>query len=89
MRAATIKTISYTPENIPGEAKELPYYLFSELIRISAAISALADGHIEITHVTPEKPRDGDIRLADGTDWNPGSGKGVYAYYNSAWHLLG
>lgn len=40
-------------------------------------------------HVEPAKPRSGLTVLADGTDWNPGSGAGVYTYYGSAWHKLG
>lgn len=41
------------------------------------------------TYVAPSKPRSGDIRLADGTQWNPGSGAGFYGYYGSAWVKLG
>lgn len=40
-------------------------------------------------NVEPTKVRDGMIVLADGSDWNPGSGQGFYGYYASAWHKLG
>jgi len=40
-------------------------------------------------HVEPSRPRTGMTLLADGTDWNPGSGAGVYTYYGAAWHKLG
>lgn len=40
-------------------------------------------------NVAPAKPRDGLTVLADGTNWNPGSGQGVYTYYGGAWHKLG
>lgn len=44
---------------------------------------------VEARHVEPEKPRDGMIVLADGTDWNPGGeGEGFYVYYNAAWTKL-
>lgn len=36
-----------------------------------------------------EKPRDGDVVFADGTNWNPGSGKGFYGFYNGTYHFLG
>lgn len=36
-----------------------------------------------------DKPREGDIVFADGTNWNPGSGKGFYGYYSGAYHFLG
>ncbi len=37
----------------------------------------------------PAKPRDGQIAYADGTNWDPGSGEGVYAFFNGVWNLLG
>ena len=40
-------------------------------------------------NMAPTKPRTGMIALADGTNWNPGSGAGVYAYYGGAWNKLG
>lgn len=30
-------------------------------------------------HVAPDKPRDG-LFYADGSDWDPGSGKGIYRF---------
>lgn len=39
--------------------------------------------------VEPAKRRDGDVVLADGTSWDPGSGAGFYGYYGAAWHKLG
>lgn len=41
------------------------------------------------TFVEPTRLRDGLTVFADGTEWNPGSGRGVYTYYGSAWHKLG
>lgn len=36
----------------------------------------------------PKNPYDGMIIYTDATVWNPGSGQGVYAYYNSTWNKL-
>lgn len=44
---------------------------------------------METLHAAPAKLRDGLTVLADGTDWNPGGGQGVYTYYAGAWHKLG
>jgi len=74
---------------VPTSADELPRYLNDEIPRLWAAIKALAAGHLDTTYVAPEKPRQGDLILADGTSYDPGSGVGVYVYYNSAWHFLG
>ena len=65
-------------------------YLQTELDRISAIISNLADGHFDVSNVAPDKPRTGDIRYADGSNWNPGStGEGVYIYLSTgAWSKL-
>lgn len=40
-------------------------------------------------HAAPAKPQEGQVVLADGTDWDPGSGAGVYCYYGAAWNRLG
>lgn len=89
MRTPTIGTPVYAPGEPPQDQAEQVRFLRTELQSIGSAINALALGHLDPTHVVPIKPRSGDIRLADGTDWNPGSGQGVYCYYGAAWHLLG
>lgn len=40
-------------------------------------------------HEEPERPESGMIVFADGSDWDPGSGQGIYCYYGSAWNKLG
>lgn len=89
MRSPNLSTATYTPARTPLNAEELPRFVEAELQRISATIALLAAGHIDTSTVAPAKPRAGDIRLADGTSWNPGSGAGIYAYYNNTWHFLG
>lgn len=43
------------------------------------------------THNEPLKPQHGRLYFADGTDWDPGSGRGVYAYDTTGptWRFLG
>lgn len=31
-------------------------------------------------HRAPDKPRNGRLYYADGADWDPGSGRGLYIY---------
>lgn len=88
MRTINNSSVFYAPEPVPSDPKELPAYIERNNRAIEMAINLLAAGHLDETHVAPVKPRTGDIRLADGTDWNPGSGQGIYAYYNSAWNKL-
>jgi len=89
MRTINNSSVFYAPEPVPSDPKELPAYIERNNRAIEMAINLLAAGHLDETHVAPTKPRTGDIRLADGSDWDPGTGQGVYAYYNSAWNKLG
>lgn len=45
--------------------------------------------YLAMLYVEPAKPRDGMIALADGANWNPGSGAGYYGYRAGAWRFLG
>lgn len=89
MRARNTNTIFYVPDPAPTDPSQIPMYLQNEYVKIQRAIEQLATGHIDISYVAPTKPRDGDLRYADGTSWNPGSGKGLYIYKTNAWVLLG
>lgn len=85
------------PRYVPGvfpvggsdEIQALKRFLREELVRVHAALEIVSDGYLEVTTAAPSKPRNGMLRRADGTNWNPGSGQGVYCYYASAWHFLG
>lgn len=82
----------YAPGDPPQDPAQLQRYLREEMTKISAAIGALAAGHLDQSTVAPAKPRDGDIRYASGApNWNPGAGVGIYYYKGatSAWVLLG
>lgn len=39
--------------------------------------------------VAPLKPREGMVVMANGTNWNPGSGAGFYGYRAGSWRFLG
>lgn len=82
--------MTYVPKGqAPTTLEELARYVTEELEEIAAAF--LVVEHIELIelHVEPDRPRDGLIVLADGTNWNPGSGAGYYGYHNAAWKFLG
>jgi hypothetical protein len=46
---------------------------------------------LEYLHAQPVKVRKGMLVLADGTDWDPGSGAGLYRRNeaNNAWVFIG
>ena len=89
MRTPNLGTASFIPVEPPSDPKEYGRYLRELEQRIAAAVQLLAAGHDDEITVAPAKPRTGDRRLADGTDWDPGAGQGLYSYYGGAWHLLG
>ena len=79
----------WSPNPAPVNPQDLPDYLFDELNRLGDIVFNLDTFRLEPTNVAPTKPRDGDIRYADGTNWNPGSGgEGIYAYFNATWNKL-
>lgn len=39
-------------------------------------------------NAAPAKYKDGMVVYADGTNWNPGGGEGVYCRYGGAWNKL-
>ena len=80
----------YTPTPIESEdPAELRRWVREELARISIVFEMALARNVEFLNVAPAKPREGMICGADGTNWDPGSGKGIYAYYDSAWNFLG
>lgn len=78
----------YAPAPPPTDPKMLPGYLRSEFERIAQALR-VTTVLLDELHVAPSKPRTGMIVLADGGDWNPGSGAGFYGYRGGAWRFLG
>jgi len=79
----------YEP-GILGDGADLPairLFLVDELRKIAAAST---DGVLlQELNVAPLRPRSGMVVLADGTNWDPGSGQGFYGYYGSSWVKLG
>ena len=60
-----------------------------ELDRISQATRGAAPYvQLQVLAVAPDRPRKGMMVYADGTNWNPGSGAGVYVYSGTAWVQL-
>lgn len=88
MRTPNLATAAYVPGIPPDNAAEMRRFLFEELGKIGAAFAALAAGHLDKTHAAPAKPRDGDIRYADGASWNPGGGAGIYWFNGATWTKL-
>lgn len=83
MRTPTISSADYSPGFIPEQYNA--QWMREELDRLKAAIDLLGAVHLAKVYAVPLKPRDGDIRYADGTTWDPGAGIGLYVYSGGVW----
>lgn len=82
--------MAYSPEPVPSDAADLPAYIQRELSRVAATFDDVLEYvYLKVWNAVPPKPRDGRIYFADGTNWDPGSGRGYYGYSNATWVFLG
>ncbi len=80
----------YTPGSVPSDPSQMASFLVNEFYRISRTFAGPVESVKFVPlSVEPEKLFDGLEVLADGTNWNPGSGAGRYYYFNNAWRFLG
>lgn len=82
----------YTPRVPPSAEGDRLRWLVEEFRAINTHLNtkSVPIWRIAQTHVTPDKPRDGDVRYCDGTDLDFGHGIGPYIYEeaDSAWHPM-
>lgn len=78
-----------TPPNTT-DPLEIAKWVFGELARIEQELNFPREFYmLKTLNEPPPRTKTGMVVLADGTNWNPGSGAGVYAFYGSAWNKLG
>jgi hypothetical protein len=83
--------MAYSPEPAPdaNDFGAVVEWITRELRRVGEFSTLVESGQwLEIRAVAPTKPREGMLAIADGTNWNPGSGKGLYEYRSGAWVKL-
>ena len=80
--------MAYIPTQVPTDPALLPGFLLQELQNIARSTGSSIAQLAELNKA-PDKPQVGMIALADGSNWNPGSGAGFYGYRAGAWHFLG
>ena len=79
-------THTYRPSNLTDPA------LREETARLQKALNEPQPEHsFQVRHTAPVRTWGGMVVGADGTDWNPGSGAGLYLRneVNTAWRFLG
>lgn len=82
----------YKPDTI-SEATELStrdlvQFLSRELQKIGDSFLPIEQGRLNVLYVEPPKKRQGMVAYADGTQWNPGEGEGLYAFDGTTWRRL-
>jgi hypothetical protein len=77
---------TYNPRPVPPDFNA--DFLDAELKAISNAMGDTLALELRVRHAIPIRPREGMIVYADGTVWNPGSGKGWYGYNGTTWVLI-
>lgn len=76
--------------NGPADPLKVAEWVTREFGNLDATLLKAVDLlNLQRQDAAPDKPREGDTRLADGVNWNPGAGQGVYTFYAGAWHKLG
>jgi len=81
--------LNYQPTPIPENAG-FRGWLASQLRQIADTLTApsLNSIHFSTLNAQPAKIADGDLVRADGVNWNPGSGEGLYERRAGAWVKL-
>jgi len=79
----------YQPLVLPLDPAILSEAVQRELQRLALQLAEPQEYlMLKTLYAEPSRLRDGMVVLADGTDWNPGSGAGAYVY-QSGWKFLG
>ena len=82
----------YQPNPIPEamDMRQILSAVWDELQKIANELETGVSSVVLVElHAAPERLEDGMVVLADGTDWDPGSGAGYYGYQNGSWTFLG
>ncbi len=82
--------MSYVPRPVPQTLDEIPSWLTQEMTTIAQVLASFEPDTLYIREmaVQPAKPRNGQLVYADGTLWNPGSGRGLYYYKGNVWQFI-
>lgn len=82
--------MTYVPSQMPpiDNLEELREWVEKEFRRIQEHNATQTFVQFEVLYAAPLGPTAGMVVFADGTTWNPGSGRGLYEYRTSSWQKL-
>lgn len=76
--------MAYNPPSFASmdniDVEELRRMLELEFQRVAEALAETTSVELRPTGTEPQRPRAGMIVYADGTNWDPGAGEGIYIY---------
>lgn len=78
----------FVTSNMPIEQEILVRALEDEFRKVRESLDYIMNGNLEIRYAEPAKVEEGIIVYADGTEWNPGHGAGMYEYNKDGWSPL-
>lgn len=81
--------MAYIPSPPSGvqSLEELSDWVYRELLRLSES-NEVEWVLFQVRHQAPIRVKEGLVAYADGTNWNPGAGRGLYEYKSGAWSKL-
>lgn len=82
--AANYRFISTNAQTVSA----LQQYVLENFRRISDAFISVESPVVPTLTAAPEFPVEGQLVIADGTGWDPGSGAGTYILRDSQWRKL-
>jgi hypothetical protein len=91
MALATKPIYQPSPLTVPmttPDGRILALYLQQQLQLIAQALGQTPLIFLQPINAAPPRPRVGMIAFADGTNWNPGSGAGLYVYKSGGWTFI-
>lgn len=79
--------MSYLPSATSATTtSDLRNWISNELVRVANAFTTDSQTTIlPLLTSAPAKPQIGQIVFADGTNWNPSAGRGLYYYDTGGW----
>lgn len=79
--------MQYYPGQLPQNWD--PRLIEAELRKLAEVLSIGSDlVRILETNTLPGKITEGEMRIADGVNWNPGRGAGTYIFRRGIWNLI-
>ena len=82
--------MSFTPGHAPSheDVRAIVRWATTQFELIARQFNETEIVRLVVLNVAPDRPREGMVAYADGTNWNPGAGRGPYAYISGSWTKL-